>query len=155
MCDGCAWHIQTDFFHRHFEFFAVFGHVDGFFIRTDHLHAEFFQHAFAIQIQRTVERGLTAHGRQQHIGLFFFDDGSDSFPGDRLDVSRVRRFRVGHDGRRIRVHQDNADALFTQRLTRLCAGIVKLTSLTDDDGAGTDDQYTVYVLSFRHQCFLS
>ena len=38
--------------------------VDGLLGRTDHFDAVFCQHALVIQIERAVERGLPAHGRQ-------------------------------------------------------------------------------------------
>ncbi len=67
------------------------------------------------------------------LGLLL-DDAGDGAPVDRLDVDRIRRFRIGHDGGRIRVHQNDPITLFYQRLTRLSSGIIELTSLTDDDG---------------------
>ena len=41
-------------------------------------------------------------------------------------------------------------AQLLQRLTRLCAGVVKLTGLTDDNRAGADDEHFVNVFSFLH-----
>ena len=36
-----------------------------------------------------------------------FDDPLDDLPGDRLDVGDIGRARVGHDGRRVGVDQDD------------------------------------------------
>ncbi len=78
--------------------------------------------------------GSSASGRSDRDDLF------DDFPGDRLDVSAVGGFRVGHDRRRVRVHQDDGVALLAERFARLGAGVIELAGLPDDDGAGTDEQ---------------
>ena len=74
----------------------------------------------------------------------------DRAPIDRLDVDGVGALRVSHDGRRIGVHQDDPIALFFQSLTRLSSRIIELAGLTDDDGAGTDDEDAVEVGTLGH-----
>ena len=64
----------------------------------------------------------------------------DHLGRDRLDIGRVGQLRIGHDRRRVGVHQDDAIALFLQRLARLRAGIIELAGLADDDRPGADDQ---------------
>jgi hypothetical protein len=97
-------------------------------------------HAHLAQRQRGIERGLTAHGRQERVGPFLLDDLGDNLRRDRLDVSRVRQIRVGHDGRRIGIDEDDPITLFAQSLAGLRARIVELARLADDDRAGADDQ---------------
>ncbi len=148
---GRSWAPQTDFRHRLLEFFAVLGLVDRLLRGTDHFDAELLQHPLPGEVKRAVERSLTAHGRQQRIGAL---DGNYFFqhlPGDRLNVGDIRHFRVGHDGGRIGVHQDDAIALFAQRLAGLGTGVVELASLADDDRAGADDQNTFYVGALWHR----
>ena len=106
---------------------------------ADQLDAVLLQHAVVGQVQRAVQRGLPAHGRQQRVGLLG-DDLLDRLPVDRLDVDRVGHLRVGHDRRRVAVDQHHAIALVAQRLARLRAGIVELAGLADDDRAGADDE---------------
>ncbi len=142
--------IEPDLRHRLLEFFAVLGLVDGLLRGADHLDAVLFQHAVLGQIERAVQRRLPAHGRQQRVGPFLRDDLLHDLPGDRLDVGGIRHLRIGHDGRRIGVHQDDAVALLAQRLAGLGAGIVELAGLADDDGAGADDQDAFYVCTFWH-----
>lgn len=110
------------FLHRHVKTAAVFSLVDRIGGRADHRHAELFQHALTLQLKRAVQCSLAAHGRQHRIRALFFDDFTHHFPVDRLNVGRIGHFRVGHDGRRVGVHQNNAVTLFAQRLTRLRAG---------------------------------
>jgi hypothetical protein len=142
--------IQADLGHRVLELLAVLGLFDGHLVGADHLHAVLGQNALAVQFERAVQRRLTAHGGQDGIRTFLGDDLLDHLPGDGLDVGRIGRFRVGHDGRRIAVDQDDAVALFAQRLAGLSAGVVELAGLPDDDGAGADDQDALQVLALRH-----
>src|SRR5256885_5704749 len=44
---------------------------------------------------------------------------------------RIRPLGVGHDRRRVRVHEHDAVALRTQHATGLCAGVVELGGLPD------------------------
>ena len=141
---------QADVLHRLVETRAVFGLVDGVGVGTDHLDAEFFQDAVLFQIQGAVQRSLATHGRQQRVRALLLDDLGHGGPLDRLDVGGVGHRRVGHDGGRVGVHQNDAKTFFLQRLARLCAGVVELTGLADDDGAGTEDQDAFDVCTFWH-----
>src|SRR5262249_47206910 len=84
------------------------------------------------------------------FALLVFEDFFDGFRGNRLDVSRVGEFRVGHDGGGIAVDQDDTIALFPERAAGLDAGIVEFAALADDDGAGADDQDRVDVSALGH-----
>jgi hypothetical protein len=98
----------------------------------------------------SVERRLAAECRQQRIRLLADDNFFHHFRRDRLDVSAMREFRVGHDRRRIRVHEDDFVAFFLERLARLDAGIVEFAALADNDGAGADDENFPDRGVFRH-----
>src|SRR4029079_5629671 len=74
----------------------------------------------------------------------------DDLRRDRLDISGVGEIGIGHDRRRVRVHQDDPVALFLEPLAGLRAGIVELTGLADDDRARADDQDRFDVGSLRH-----
>ena len=141
---------QADACHRVLELGAVFGLVDGFRRGADQLDAVFGQHAVVMQIQRAVQRGLAAHGRQDRVRLFLGDDAFDDLPRDRLDVGDVGHFRVGHDGGRIAVDQNDLVAFFAQGLAGLGAGIIEFAGLTDDDRAGADDQDAFNIGTLRH-----
>ena len=142
--------FQADLGHRHPEQFAVLGHADGLAPGADQLHGVLLQHAVVGQVQRAVQRGLPAHGRQQRVGPFLGDDLLDRLPVDRFDVDRVRHVRVGHDRGRVAVDQHHPVALVAQRLARLCAGIVEFAGLADHDRAGADDQDGLDVGALRH-----
>ncbi|MND67910.1 hypothetical protein D3C80_593440 [compost metagenome] len=142
--------VQADFFHRHVEATTVFCFVDRVSGSANHGHAELGQHALTFQLQRAVQCGLAAHGRQHGIRTLFFDDFTHHFPVDWLDVGRIRHFRVGHDGGRVGVDQNNAVTLFAQRFTRLGTRVVELTRLADNNRASAEDQDAFYVCTFWH-----
>ena len=109
--------------------------------------------------QRAVQRGLAAHGRQQREAAgndvaFLLDDLGDDLRRDRLDIGRVRQFRIGHDRGRIGIDQDDPVALLLQRLDRLGAGIVELAGLADHDRTGADDEDRRDVSTFGHSVSL-
>ena len=113
-----------------------------------------------------VERGLAAEGGEQHelarcrarcrrsmapVAISSRDDDLlDALGRDRLDVGAVGELRIGHDGGRVGVHQDDAVALLLEGLAGLGAGIVELARLADDDRAGADDEDGVNVSALRH-----
>jgi hypothetical protein len=103
------------------------------------------------QAQRAIERGLAAHGRQQRVGPLLLDDGRQDVRGDRLDIGGVGDVRIGHDGGRIGIDEDDPVALLAERLAGLGARIVELAGLADDDRSRADDQDRGYVGSFRHR----
>ncbi|MNU91376.1 hypothetical protein D3C71_812600 [compost metagenome] len=138
--DAGARALQANALHGDVEATTIFRLVDGIGGGTYHLHTELRQHAVLLQIQRAVERGLATHGGQHGIRALFLDDLAHHFPGDGLDVGGVRHLGVGHDGGRVGVHQDDAVSLLAQSLAGLGAGVVEFAGLTDDDGAGAEDQ---------------
>ena len=54
---------------------------------------------------------------------------------------------VGHDGGRVRVRQHHFVALRLERLAGLCAGVIELRGLPDDNGPGTE--YRIFEMSVR------
>ena len=142
--------LEPDALHRELEFLAVLRLVDRLLARADHLDAVLLEHAVLREIERAVERSLAAHRRQQRIRPLDLDHLLHHLPRDGLDVSGVRHLRVGHDGGRIRVHQDYPVPLLAQRLARLRAGIVELARLADHDRTRADDQDAVEVGALRH-----
>ena len=113
--------------------------------RANQMHVVFFKHSAVGKFDGKIERGLSAHGRQnseartgRHLSL----DANDLFEilaSKRLDVSAIRGFGIGHDGGRVRVSQHNFKTLRLKRLASLRAGVVELRGLADDDRAGAED----------------
>ncbi len=142
--------LQPDPGHRLAKQRAVLRLVDGVGVGADHLHAIALEHPHAAQRKRGIQRRLPAHGRQQRVRPLPGDDLGDHFRRDRLDVCGVRQLRIGHDRRRIGIHENDTKTFAFQCLAGLRAGIVELACLTDDDRPGADDQDRLYVGSLGH-----
>ena len=67
---------EPDLAHGVAEELAVFRHVDRLARGGDQLDAVLLEYALADQIERAVERGLAAHGRQQRRGFLLLDDAA-------------------------------------------------------------------------------
>ena len=103
-----------------------------------------------VELQREVQGGLPAEGRQDRVGAFALDDRRERPPLERLDVGARGQLRVGHDRRGVRVDEDDLVPLFPKRLRPLRPGVVELARLPDDDGARADEQYFVQVVASGH-----
>ena len=57
--------LEADVGHGAAEQLAVLRHVDGALRGADHFDVVFLEHALAHQVERGIERRLSAHGRQQ------------------------------------------------------------------------------------------
>ncbi len=142
--------VEADLLHGFAEERAVFGLVDSFGLGADHLDVITFKHAHAAQGKRGVERGLSAHRRQDRVRALLGDDLGDDFRRDRLDIGCIRQIGIGHDRGRVGVDEDDAIAFLFQRLAGLSAGIVEFASLADDNGARADNQDRFDICTFRH-----
>ena len=142
--------FEADLPHRVLEQQTVFGLLDGVDFGADQFDAVALEHAGFGQFDGKIQRGLSAYGREQRVGPFLRDDFFQILAAERLDVSAVGQFRIGHDGGRIGIDEDHFVAIGAQRLRGLRAGIIELAGLADDDGAGADDQDAVEVVSARH-----
>lgn len=143
-------HVEPDFEHGVFEKEAVFAFVDGFGVGTDHADVVFFEDTALKQGHGGVEGGLAAEGGEEGVGLFAFDDLLDDLGGDGFDVGAGGELRVGHDGGRVGVDQDDFVSFFAEGFAGLDAGVVEFTALSDDDGTGTDEKDLVEGWVFGH-----
>ena len=136
--DAAVRHPETDALHGLLERLAVLRFMNGCDGRADQLHIVFCERAALGQADRRVERRLSAHRRQQRIGPLTLDDLLDDVHGDGLDIGPVRQFRVGHDGGRIAVDENDPVALFPEGFAGLRARIVEFAGLPDHDRAGSN-----------------
>ena len=67
-------HVEADRPHRVLEELAVFGDLDRLDRRADQLDAVLLEDAGLGQVDREVERGLAADGRQQGVRALALDD---------------------------------------------------------------------------------
>src|SRR5690606_18582806 len=151
VADPGARAFAADARHDVLELLPVLTALDGIEIGADQFDPVLLQYAALVQRDRSVQRGLPAEGGQQGVGTLLLDNLFDELRGDRLDIGRIREFRVGHDGRRIGVHQRNPQTLRTQDPAGLGARVVELARLADDDRARSDDQNMFEIGTARHQ----
>ena len=128
---------------------AVLGAGDRLVVGADQLDAVALQRAVVVQRLGEIQRGLPAQRRQQRVGALALDHLRHRTRQQRLDVGRVGELRVGHDRRRVRVHEHDLVALLAQHLAGLHAGVVELGGLPDHDRPGAEDQDLVDVARAR------
>ena len=128
-------------FHRLLEQLTVFGAVDGLRLAGQQADAGAVQITGTGQLHGQVQAHLAAQVGQHGVRLFDVQDALHDFQRHGLDVNMVGHVRVGHDGRGVGVEQNGLNALCFQGAAGLGAGVVELRGLTDDDGAGANDQH--------------
>ena len=108
------------------------------------------QHSFFLQGHGQVQSGLAADAGDDGIRPLVADDFRQVFQGQGLHIHLVRHGGVGHNGGRVGIAQHHLVALLLQSKAGLGSGVVKLRCLTNDNGAGADDQYLFQIRSLRH-----
>ena len=129
---------------------TIFGTLDGLAGGAQQPDPAFPQNALLFQLHGQIQTRLTADAGDDGVGTLVADDLGDIFQRQRLHVDLVGDDGVGHDGGGVGVAQHHLVALFFQGKTGLRPGVVKLSSLTDDDGAGANDENFLDVGSFCH-----
>src|SRR5690554_498870 len=150
VCNGGTRTLKANCLHCLVETAPIFGFVDGVGVGANHFHTVLGQHSVLFQFQCAVQCRLAAHGWQYGIRSFFFYNFGNGLPGNRLDVGGIRHHRVGHNGGRVRVNQDDAVAFLTQGFTGLGSGVVKFARLPDYNRACAQNQDAFNIGPFWH-----
>ena len=146
-----AGHLDAQLVHGLLELDAVLAALDGIDLHADDLHIVLVQHTGVVQLSAQVQTGLAAQVGQQGIGALLGNDLLQTLHIQRLNIGNISSLGVSHDGGGIGVDQHDLVTKLAQSLTGLRAGVVKLTGLTNDDGAGADDKNLVDISSLRHR----
>ena len=146
------WNPQTNAAHGIAELLPVFRLEDHRQGCTNHLHPQPLQNTCLSHLHSHVKTRLASQGREDGIRPLPLYHFFKYLRCNGFHVGAVGRLGVGHDRGGIAVDEDHLEALFHKGFTGLGTGIVKLTGLPDDDGAGTDDEDLLYVCSFWHEC---
>ncbi len=133
-------HTQAGVLHRPPERLPVLGPVDRLVVGADQLDPEALQRAVVVKRLRQVERRLAAERRQQRVRALLLDDSRHRLRAQRLDVGAIGEFGIGHDRRRVGVHEHDLVAVLEQHLARLDPRVVELRGLPDHDGPRADQQ---------------
>ncbi len=143
-------HFQANFSASILKPQPVFRNFDSAQRRANHLDFVFFENPAFAQFHGKVQRRLPANGGQQCIRFFLRNNFLEIFLRQRLDIGAIGQFWIGHDRRRIGVHQHDVVALRAQRLARLRPGIVELARLPNDDRPRANNQNLLDVFALRH-----
>ena len=135
------------------EQFPILRLLNRFAGRSQQLHVAFLQNALLFQLHGKIQSRLAADAGDDGVRPLKADDTGDIFQRQRLHVNLVRDGGVGHDGRGVAVAQNDLVAFLFQGKTGLGTGIVEFRRLTDDDGAGANDQNFLQIGTFRHVTF--
>ena len=142
--------LQANLGHGLVKELAVLAALDGGQVAADHLDAVLVERTVFRQLDGGVQTGLAAQRGQQRVRALFLDYALDKLGGDRLNIGAVGQARVGHDGRRVGIDQDDLKAILLEHLAGLGAGVVELAGLANNDGARTNNEDTLDVSTFRH-----
>ncbi len=129
---------------------AVLGGADRLERGAEHPHVVALEHAGVGERDGEVEPGLAAEGAEQPVGPLLLDDPLEHADGEGLDVDRVGAVVVGHDRRRVAVHQHHPDPLLAERPAGLGPGVVELRGLADDDRPAPHHEHAAGPLGLRH-----
>ena len=150
ICDIGGQHRLTQRLAELLELLTILCLSDTGAFRSKQFRAALPQNAFLLQLHGKVQARLSADAGQNGIRALVANDLCDIFQSQRLHIHLICDGGVGHDGGGVGVAQHHLIALLLQSQTSLCTGIVKLCRLTDDDGAGTDDEDLFDICSLRH-----
>ena len=134
-------HRLSDAHQQVSEQLAVLGVAYSLKRSAEQSHIVLVQDAGVGKLHCEVEAGLTSERRQQPVGALLVNDPVQYLDGQGLDVDDIGDVLIGHDRRRVRVHEDGSDAFLSQRLARLRACVVELRSLANDDRPRADNKY--------------
>ena len=137
------------------ELFTVLGHLYTRGIRSEKFTSAFGEDAFFLKLHGKIEACLAADAGENRVGSLAADDSRDIFKVKRFHIYPVCNRLVRHDSGGVGIAQDDFIPLFFEREAGLCARVVKLGGLPDDDRAGAYDQDFVYICSFRHDVLSS
>ena len=145
-----ARHLEAELGHGLVEELAVLATLDRGEVAANHLDAVALEHAGTGEVDGGVQTGLAAERGQQRVGALALDNALDELRRDGLHIGTVGKAGVGHDGRRVRIDQDNLVTVLLEDLAGLGTGIVELARLADDDRARPDDQDAFDVFALGH-----
>ena len=103
-----------------------------------------------LQLHAEVQTSLSSQGGENAVGLFLFNDLLQNLYVQGLNIYLVCDIFIGHDGRRVGVHQDYLYSLFLQGTAGLGTCIVEFRCLSDDNRTGADYHYSFYIRILGH-----
>ena len=139
MSDKGSRHFRTAAVYYLFKLFAILSGINRLGASANQFYLIFFQSAILGKGNRSVECGLSAQCRQQRIGAFLFNNRRHHLRGYRLNIGSVRHLRIGHNGCRVGVNQNDSQPFRFEHAASLAPGIVKFAGLADLNRPGTNN----------------
>ena len=145
LCDVC-----TAVENQVLEYLAVFTTLNRLEFRSNQFDVVRRQDSLLVKCHCGVQRGLATERRQNRIRFFLGDNRFDCRCRDRLDVGRIREIGIGHDGRRIRIDENDANTLLAKDAASLSARIVELGRLPNHDRPRADNKNRADIVALWH-----
>ena len=123
---------------------------DGLGAGAQQTHTVLFQSAVLCQCHGQIQAGLAAQRRKDRVRPLHLDDLGHGGSVQRLNIYMIGNVLIRHDGGGVGVDQHHLNALFPEAPTCLSTGIVKLSSLSDDNRAGAQNHYLLNAFILRH-----
>ena len=132
---------------------SVLRPLDRLTARSEKLNAALLKNSFLFKLHGKVKTRLTADSRKNGVGTLKSYDLCDIFQRQRLHIDLIGNAGIGHNGRGVGIAKNDLIAFLLECKAGLRSGIVEFRRLSDDDGAGTDDQNLFDIRSLRHCSF--
>ncbi|CAB4531636.1 unannotated protein [freshwater metagenome] len=131
--DNALCDIGSTVEHQVFENLPIFAPLNRLEFCSDEFNVVLRQDSLFVKCHCGVQRGLATKCRQNSIGFFLGDNRFDCYGRDWLNVGRVREIGIRHDGRRIRIDEDDPNALLAKDPAGLSTRIIELGRLANDN----------------------
>ena len=132
------------------EALAVLGALDALDIRAEKPYAVLLQGSVTAELHGEGQAGLAAEACQQAVRALLGNDAAQGLRGQGFEIDGIGQLLVGHNGGGVGIDKDGLDAFLPQNAAGLCARVVKLSRLPDDDRSGTDHQDLMDAPVLRH-----
>ena len=143
-------HRLADLRHGLLEQLPVLCPGDGLGVRAQQADIVGLQKALLVQLHGQRQAGLAAQARQNGVRPLLEDNALDGLHRQRLEIDLVGHGLVGHDGGGVGVAQHHIDPGLLEDPAGLGAGIVELSGLSNDNGAGANHKYLFNTGIQRH-----
>ena len=139
----CAYVYLVQFLNKEFAVFGIHNCLNGC---SQNLHVVFFQDSLLVEFYSAVKRCLASKGKEYSLRSLFAYYLLYKICCNREEVDSVCNTLRCLYGCNVGVYEDGLYALLLHCLQCLRTGIVKLSGLTNLQGAGTKEQYFLYLI---------
>ena len=132
------------------EHLSVLCSLDRLGACTEKSCAALLKNTLLLKLHSKVKSCLSADTGENCIRTLVTEDLCNVLKGEGLHINLVRDGGIGHNGSRVGVNKNYLVALLLQCKAGLCARIIKLCSLSDNDRTRADYHYSLNICSLCH-----